>query len=157
MTDEPGFTPAHVIRPVSRRILAAGIAGLTGATMIGTLWATEPAALPTRTRLAFAGLIVVGLSWAVLAGWSLVRRPLFAADRVAGAWLAVVFSAGTALATALIAGLPAVVPGLLTTAVAIMLLVRARAWRDRLRSQVAALEGERGQAEDQSGPHGHPQ
>ncbi|WP_430785607.1 hypothetical protein [Actinoplanes sp. G11-F43] len=147
MTDEPGFTPEQVIRPVSRRIVAAGIAGLTGATLIGTLWATEPGALPGRTRAAFAGLILVGLSWAVLAGWALVRRPLFAVDRVAGAWLATVFSAATALVSGVIAGPLAALPGLLMTTVAIVLLVRARAWRDRLRSQVAALEGDRGQAQ----------
>ncbi|SDS99461.1 hypothetical protein [Actinoplanes derwentensis] len=139
MTDEPGFTAEHVIRPVSRRILAAGIAGLAGATTIGALWATEPGSLPTRTQAAFAGLIVVGLTWAGLAAWTLVRRPLFAADRVIGAWLAIVFSAATAVFSGVIAGPFAALPGLLLAVVAVVLLVRARAWRDRLRSQVATL------------------
>ncbi|HWS31582.1 MAG TPA: hypothetical protein VN408_02440 [Actinoplanes sp.] len=137
MSEQPGFTPEQVIRPVSRGIVAAGIAGLTGATMIAVLWATEPGTLPTRTRAAFAGLIVIGLSWTVLALWSLLRRPLFAADRVIGARLAVVFSAATALVSAVIAGPLAGLPGLLLTAGAVLLLVRARAWRDRLRSQAA--------------------
>ncbi|GAA1654390.1 hypothetical protein [Actinoplanes couchii] len=136
MTEQPGFTPDDVIRPVSRRILAAGIAGLTGATTIGALWATEPGSLPTRTQAAFAGLIVIGLTWAALAAWTLARRPLFAADRVIGAWLGIVFSTATAVFSAVVAGPLAAVPGLLLTVVALVLLLRARAWRDRLRSQI---------------------
>lgn len=137
MSEQPGFTPDQVIRPASRGIVAAGIAGLTGATMIAVLWATEPGTLPTRTRSAFAGLIVIGLSWTVLALWSLRRRPLFAADRVIGAYLAVAFSATTTLVSVVLAGPLAGLPGLLLTTAAVILLVRARAWRDRLRSQAA--------------------
>jgi hypothetical protein len=141
MTDEPGYPPGRVIRPVRRPLLAAGIAGLAGATMLASLWATEP--LPARTRTAFAGLIVIGLSWAVLAVWALVRRPLFAEDRVIAAGLAVVFTTATTVVTAVVAGPLAAGPGLLTAAVAIVLLVRARAHRSWLLSQVAALERQR--------------
>ncbi|GIF42464.1 hypothetical protein [Actinoplanes xinjiangensis] len=145
MTEEPGYRPEQLIRPVSRGLLAAGIAGFTGSALIATLWATEPASLPTRTRWAFAGLIVVGLAWAALAAWTLWRRPLFAVDRVIAGRLAVVFTTATTLVTVVVAGPLAAGPGLLMIAVAVVVLVRARACRDRLRSQIAALEGHGGQ------------
>jgi hypothetical protein len=146
VNDEPGYTPDQVIRRVPRTLLAAGIAGLAGATALVTLWATEPERLPTRTAAAFAGLIVIGLSWAVLAGWTLVKRPLFAAERVAAGRLAVVFTTASTLVTAMIGGPLAAGPGLLLIIAAVIVLVRARAYRDRLRSQVAALERQRGEA-----------
>jgi hypothetical protein len=146
MNDEPGYTPDQVIRRVPRALLAAGIAGTAGATAIATLWATEPGSLPTRTAAAFAGLIVIGLAWAVLAGWTLVKRPVFAAERVIAGRLAVVFTTATTLVTALIGGPLAAGPGLLLSIAAVVVLVRARAYRDRLRSQVAALEGQRREA-----------
>ncbi|WP_433797344.1 hypothetical protein [Actinoplanes sp. CA-252034] len=145
MSEEPGYRPEQLIRPVSRGLLAAGIAGFTGAALIATLWATEPGRLPTRTAGAFAGLILVGLTWAALAAWTAWRRPLFAADRVIAGRLAVVFTTASTLVTAMIAGPWAAGPGLLTIAAATIVLARARAYRDRLRSQVAALEGEGGQ------------
>jgi hypothetical protein len=141
--EEPGYRPDEIIRPVSRGLLAAGIAGFTGAALIASLWATEPGSLPTRTQWAFAGLIFVGLAWAVLAAWTSWKRPLFADDRVIAGRLAVVFTAATALVIALIAGPLAAGPGLLMVAVAVIMLVRARSYRDRLRSQIAALERQR--------------
>ena len=75
---------------VRRRLgyLAVGLAGLIGAGLIGTLWATEPA-LPAHTVAGFALLMLVGLGWAGFAGWALTRRaPLYAADRVLSAWIA---------------------------------------------------------------------
>jgi hypothetical protein len=148
MNDEPGYTPEQVIRRVPRALLAAGIAGLAGATAIATLWATEPGRLPTRTAAAFAGLIVIGLSWAVLAGWTLLKRPVFAAERVAAGTLAVVFTTASTLVTAVIGGPLAAGPGLLLITVAMIVLVRARAYRGRLRSQIAALEGQRREPQD---------
>ncbi|MFC4068378.1 hypothetical protein [Actinoplanes subglobosus] len=130
---------------MSRGLLAAGIAGFTGAGLIATLWATEPGSLPTRTAAAFAGLIFVGLAWAVLAAWTSWKRPLFADDRVIAGRLAVVFTTVTTLVTGIVAGPLAAGPGLLMIAAAVVVLVRARAYRDRLRSQVAALERQRGQ------------
>ncbi|GIE77087.1 hypothetical protein Aph02nite_30370 [Actinoplanes philippinensis] len=140
MTEEPGYRPEQLIRPVPRPLVAAGIAGFTGALMIAALWATEPGSLPARTRWGFAGLILIGLCWAALAAWTLWRRPLFAVDRVVAGWLAVVFTSVTTLFTAILATPWAAVPGLLTTAAAIVVLVRARAHRDQLRSHLAALE-----------------
>ncbi|MFD1373010.1 hypothetical protein [Actinoplanes sichuanensis] len=133
------------MRRVSRGLLAAGIAGFTGSALIATLWATEPGRLPTRTAWAFAGLIFVGLAWAALAAWTAWKRPLFADDRVIAGWLAVVFTTATTLVTAVVAGPLVAGPGLLMITAAVIVLVRARAYRDRLRSQVAALERQRGQ------------
>ncbi|MFI6576336.1 transmembrane transport protein [Nocardiopsis sp. NPDC050513] len=88
------------------RHLAVGLAGACGAALVAVLWATEPHPLPVRTQVAFAGLVAVGLAWAVFSGWVLTRRrPLFARDRVLGARLAlavtvVTGAAGTALAAA---------------------------------------------------------
>jgi hypothetical protein len=143
MTDEPGYTPDQVIRRAPRALLAAGIAGLAGATVIATLWATEPERLPTRTAAAFAGLIVIGLAWAVLAAWTLVKRPVFATERVIAGRLAVVFTTTSTLVTGMVGGPLAAGPGLLLITAAVMVLVRALAYRNRLRSQIAALEGQR--------------
>jgi hypothetical protein len=98
----PDEVQARLNAPLSlrRRVgyLAVGLAGLTGSALTGVLWATEPG-LPTRTRIAFAVLVAIGLWWAVFAGWAVTRRvPLFALDRVVaaglgvGAWL--IFSVG---------------------------------------------------------------
>jgi hypothetical protein len=97
MTERPRHGPEHILRGLSlpRRVgqLAAGLGGLVTATIVGLLWATEPGELPPRTRIAFAAVIGIGMTWAGFAGWALARRPLFAVDRVIGAWLAVAFSA----------------------------------------------------------------
>jgi hypothetical protein len=98
----PDEVLARLAAPLSlrRRVgyLAVGLAGLTGSALISLLWATEPG-LPQRTRAAFAALVVIGLWWAVFAGWAVTRRvPLFALDRVVAGWLGVgawlVFTAG---------------------------------------------------------------
>jgi hypothetical protein len=151
MTEQPGYPAERVLHGLSlrRRIGAviAGLGGLADATMIGTLWATEPAPLPVRTRFAFAGLMAVGLAWAAFATWVLVRRPLFAVDRVVAAALACGFSALTTIAAIAVAsarsGPPAALAaaglGLALTAVAAVLLVRARRYRARLLAQEREL------------------
>ncbi|MGV9268305.1 transmembrane transport protein [Kitasatospora sp. NPDC003701] len=129
--------------------LAVGLAGLCGAGLIGVLWATEPGGLPARTGIAFAVLIAIGLSWAAFVGWVLARRrPLFAADRVVGGWIALAActattAAGVALAAvrgAAGAALGAGLVGGLLTAAAAALLVRARARRAALLRLREALE-----------------
>ncbi|MDT0306904.1 transmembrane transport protein [Streptomyces sp. DSM 44917] len=124
------------------RHVAVGLAGGCGAALIALLWATEPGPLPLRTRVAFGGLIAVGLAWAAFAGWVLSRRrPLFARDRVLGARLALVVStatgvAGTALAAVRGTGaagvLAAASAGALLVAAAGVLLARARSRRREL-------------------------
>jgi hypothetical protein len=107
MTERPGYGPEHIMRGLSlpRRVghLVAGLGGLTTAAVVGLLWATEPGVLPVRTRIAFAAVIGIGVTWAGFAGWALARRPLFAVDRVIGAWLAVTFSSLIALGMVTIA------------------------------------------------------
>ena len=107
MTEHPGYGPEHIMRGLSlpRRVgyLVAGLGGLATAAVVVVLWTTEPGVLPLRTRIAFATVIGIGLTWAGFAGWALARRPLFAIDRVIASWLAVAFSALVALATVAIA------------------------------------------------------
>ncbi|MCZ7462317.1 transmembrane transport protein [Streptomyces sp. WMMC940] len=123
------------------RHVAVGLAGGGGAALIAVLWATEPDPLPARTQLAFAGLVVVGLAWAGFAGWVLSRRrPLFARDRVLGASLALGATAVTAVAGTVLAAvrgtaadvLATAVGGVVLTAAAVLVLVRARSRRREL-------------------------
>ncbi|KNE82323.1 MULTISPECIES: hypothetical protein [Streptomyces] len=108
------------------RHLAVGLGGGCGAALIAVLWATEPHALPLRTRAAFAGLIAIGLAWAGFAGWVLGRRrPLFARDRVLAARLALVATAVTGVAGTALAAVRATTAGVLVTALAGVLLVTA--------------------------------
>lgn len=83
---------ARLDAPLSLRrrlgYLAVLLAGLTGAGLAGSLWATEPG-LPPHTAAAFALLVLAGLGWAGFAGWALSRRaPLYARDRVVAGWVA---------------------------------------------------------------------
>lgn len=107
------MTPDDVIArldaPLSlrRRILyvTVALAGLLGSGLVGLLWATEPA-LPPRTAIAFACLVVIGLAWAVFGTWAVTRRaPLFARDRVLAGWLGLaawlVFAAAALIITTL--------------------------------------------------------
>ncbi|WP_017597386.1 hypothetical protein [Nocardiopsis lucentensis] len=123
------------------RYVAVGLAGGCGAVLIAVLWATEPQPLPTRTQIAFAGLIAIGLAWAAFAGWVLSRRrPLFARDRVLGGWLALVATlvtgvAGTALAV--VRAAPAVALGAALVGACLVIaagtaLLRARSRRREL-------------------------
>ncbi|GGK81972.1 hypothetical protein [Mangrovihabitans endophyticus] len=104
----PNEILARLEAPLSlrRRVgyVAVGLAGLTGSALISLLWATEPA-LPPRTKVAFAVLVAIGLSWVAVAGWAVTRRtPLFARDRVIAAWLGtgawLVFAVGSLILAA---------------------------------------------------------
>ncbi|MDH2391132.1 transmembrane transport protein [Streptomyces sp. HNM0663] len=127
---------------VSRmRHMAVGLAGGCIAALIAVLWATEPHPLPARTQAAFAGLIAIGLAWAVFAGWALSRRrPLFAWDRVLGARIAFVTTlvtgvAGTALAAAragVAEALATALAGVVLVAAAGLVLIRAQSRRREL-------------------------
>jgi membrane associated rhomboid family serine protease len=131
----------EVSLPTRMRYVAVGLAGLCAAALITLLWATEPQPLPGRTQAAFAGLIAVGLAWAVLAAWTLAaRRPLFARDRVLAARLALAATTlttavGTAVAAVRATGLVALATALAggaLAAVAAVLLARARRHRSEL-------------------------
>jgi hypothetical protein len=152
MTEQPGYAPDRVLRGISlpRRIGYAFVClgGLTGAALIATLWLTEPAPLPMRTQLAFAALVAVGLTWAAFSAWALVRRPLFALDRVITATLAVCFSTLTTIGTVAVAAarsstagvLTAAAVGLTLIAAAMAMLIRARAYRAALMARKHELE-----------------
>lgn len=120
--------------------LAAGVA-------LASLWITEPS-LPTRTQIAFAVMLAIALSWCVFAIWALRnRRVLYARHRVVSARMAtlfcLVFSAG-AFALALIGDVGSAylagLLGLLMTAVALTLLIRAHRHHDDLRLRRSELE-----------------
>ncbi|MET8322221.1 hypothetical protein [Micromonospora sp. NPDC005189] len=154
MTESPRYSPDDIVRGLSlpRRVglLLAGLGGLAAAATIGLLWATEPGELPLRTRIAFTAMIGIGIAWAGFAGWALARRPLFAVDRVIAAWLAVTFSALTALGMVTVAVTRASTAGILAggglgvtlTVVASMMLARARAYRRALLARRHELERE---------------
>jgi hypothetical protein len=121
--------------------VAVGLAGGCGAAVLAVLWATEPHALPPRTRVAFAGLIAVGLAWAVFAGWVLSRRrPLFARDRVLSARIALAATSVTSLTGVALAAarggtadlVATAAGGVVLTGAATLALVRARHRRREL-------------------------
>ncbi|MEU3048033.1 MULTISPECIES: transmembrane transport protein [unclassified Streptomyces] len=123
------------------RHMAVGLAGGCEAAVIAVLWATEPNVLPARTQAAFAGLIAIGLAWAVFAGWVLSRRrPLFARDRVLAARIALAATVVTALAGVALAAVrgstadlvATAAGGVVFTAAAMLTLVRARRRRREL-------------------------
>lgn len=152
MTEGPGYGSDQIVRQLGlrRRLghVAAGLGGLTGATLVGMLWATEPAGLPTRTQFAFAALIVIGLAWAARSALALFRRPLFAIDRLMAAWMALVSSTLMTLGLVVIASARTSVAGLVaagTLGLALIVaagavLVRARAYRATLLAHRHRLE-----------------
>jgi hypothetical protein len=168
MRDQPGYTVEHITRGASllRRVgyLVAGMGGLAGATLVGGLWATEPAPLPVRTQLAFAMVVVVGLVWAGFAAWALARRPLFALDRIVAGTLALTFSALTtagAVALAVTRGSVALLliaagVGSGLTALSAVILVRARIHRAALVARLRDLERGRPAGDHQSPAHEGP-
>lgn len=127
--------------------LVALLGGLTGAALVGLLWATEPG-LPPRTRVAFAVLVAIGLAWAGYGGWALTRRgPLYALDRLIAAWLALGATGLITVGVVVVATLrhrvePALflVTGVLLSA-AVVNLVRARARRAALLRRKRELGG----------------
>ncbi|MEV4723144.1 hypothetical protein [Micromonospora humida] len=156
MTERPSYGPDDVMRGLSlpRRVglLVVGLGGLTAAVTIGLLLATEPGALPLRTRIAFVAMIGVGMAWTGFAGWALARRPLFAVDRVIAARLAVTFSVLMTVGMVTVAVMRAGPVGVLTvgglgvalTVVAGVLLARARAYRRTLLARWHELERQNG-------------
>jgi hypothetical protein len=139
--EEPTLPADAVLARISFRgrvrYAAAGLAGLTMALLVASLWATEQE-LPVRTHLAFAAIVVAGLVWAGFACWALLRSPLFARDRVVAGTLAVVFSgvaaAGMVTVTALQGRgvLMAVATGAVFVAGSVALLANARRRRAEL-------------------------
>jgi uncharacterized membrane protein YfcA len=105
-----------------------------------SLWLTEPY-LPIRTHVAFALLVLINFGWSVFCAWVLTRRKILyglqavIAGRLATLWTAV-FTVGSLIAGASsghsAAGLMAAGCGLVLLAIAVAMLIRARARRDDL-------------------------
>ena len=122
---------------------------LAMAAVIGSLWATETA-LPLRTQIAFAAMLVISLSWAVLFGSTLLRRRVFlAAHRLHASRLAVAFTGTFTAGMLLLAmmdaelrttGLSAAALGALMLIVATVMLVRASRRVNELVEQRRRLE-----------------
>lgn len=121
-------------RPERIRYVGLLVVSFAVSSLVATLWATEPS-LPLRTHVAFGGLVLLGLSWAAVAGFILTRRrPLYAGDRVLATGMAVaatVVIGGATTALAVVRGSTkalafAVALGLLTILTALVLHVRAR-------------------------------
>ncbi|GAB3955552.1 transmembrane transport protein [Streptomyces sparsus] len=143
---EPALSPARRMRA-----LVALLAGLGGAVFLTTLWWTEPAPLPDRTRLAFGLFTVVCLAWAGFGAWTLTRRaPLFATQRVVAAWIGVVASTASAVVAMAVATQRGVGTGVALTAgglfvaSALVLAVRAHLRRAALVRRMRELTGGEG-------------
>jgi len=124
------------------------LASLAGVGVIVALLVTEPA-LPARTRIAFALIIAIGLSWAAFATWVLARRHvMLAGHHVVAARMAVAFTSLFTLGGSIIAAVAGkrdtaytiVGVGLTMLTVAIVRLVRARRRVAALSKRRAALE-----------------
>jgi len=111
--------------------LLLGAATMTA--IVSALLLTEPA-LPRRTSVALAVMVVIGLSWVGFAGWVLARkRILLGKDRVVAGRLAVAFTSVFVLGSVAVGGITgapsafaAAALGLLMAGVAAWLLIRAR-------------------------------
>lgn len=114
-----------------------------------SLLMTEPN-LPARTRVPLGVMVVIGLAWAAFAIGVLLRRRAVLANReiIAGRMsvaFSALFTAGAMFAGYYIRGVPwtpAVGDGLILTAIAVALLVRAHVRRASLRALRARLEAE---------------
>lgn len=152
----PGRSPAGVLAALDTelsrrdriRYVLVLLASLTVTGLVGTLWATEPE-LPLRTHLAFGGLVTLGVAWMAVTGYVLSRRrPLYATDRVLATGMAVtatvlVGAASTTVAVLRAGALTSVTVGAVSATLAgaaIILHVRARAWRRRLLERRRELE-----------------
>jgi hypothetical protein len=115
---------------------------------IGSLWLTEPS-LPVRTHIAFAAILVIGLSWVAYAIWVLTRRHvLLAAHRIVAARMGVAFSAAFLVGFAALgywgpnarAGYGAAGTGFVMFAIAVAILRSARSRFDELMERRRLLE-----------------
>jgi hypothetical protein len=129
------------------------VASLAMTVVVASLWLTEPV-LPTRARVAFALMTLIGLSWAAFAVWVLTtRRVLSGRDSVVAGRMAVVFTM-TFVIGALTVGYmgggnapyAAATMGLGLLAAAISLLVRAHRRVARLTARRETLERELGRS-----------
>ncbi|MGH8082268.1 MAG: hypothetical protein ACREP7_16960 [Lysobacter sp.] len=150
-----GELPDRLRRLLERELSPAARAGYLALLLVASfasaalvsLWITEPS-LPARTHAAFALLLAINLSWSAFAVWALRhRRVLYARHRLVSTRLAsafcAIFSLGAfALAAAggIGAGWLAGCLGVAMTALALILMVRARRHYTGLQQRRETLE-----------------
>jgi hypothetical protein len=129
-----------------------GLSGVASATVCGSLVITEPATVPPATRAALAGLALIGLSWAALAGVVLRRGSINAAVHgLAGAKMGFAFTLAATIGIALLSlakgaskpmpvGVLLLVAAPLVLATAVLIAELIRLSELRLRRDVLASE-----------------
>jgi hypothetical protein len=145
--DQPGISVAamqdRMAAQLSRRARLGHVLLLLAATAmtgtIGSLWITEPA-IPRRTHLAFAVMVLIGVSWAVYAVWVLTRRRvLLGQHRVVAGRMAVTFCAIFTVGCAVVALSGAGRPAWAASAVGAVMLLISTALLAQARRAVADL------------------
>jgi membrane associated rhomboid family serine protease len=117
--------------------------GLTSAAMtvvVMSLWLTEPA-LPSRTRIAFAVLSVIGLGWLMFSIWVLrSKHVLLSKQRVVAGRLAVCFT-GLFLVGSVILGMTASLQAAWSAAImgVAFFVVATVLWRRAVHAHAALL------------------
>ena len=143
---------AELAAPSRIRYLLLLLTSLSSSSVVAALLLTE-ATLPLRTQVAFALVLMFGLSWAVFAGWVLTRRRvLLARHRVFAARMAVVFTSLYTLGAFVVGNwtpagrywLAAAGSGAIMLAAAIVLLIHAQ-------RRVTSLDRRRLELEQQLG------
>lgn len=133
----------HDISSTSRlRAVAAVIGGVGMAVTLALLWITEPAPLPGRTAVAFAVMIVIGLSWTAHGVWVIAnRRPLYARDSIVAGRMATGFAAlFTVAAVAISSGQGTPPIGIALAVGLVMVAAGITVWRTGVRRRVRLLE-----------------
>lgn len=142
---------AELTLPPRLGYVALMLFALSMTAVVTALWITEPV-LPMRTRMAFAVLSLLGISWAIFAAWVLTRRrALLAHHRIVAGRMAVAFTTvfllgalAAGVATGRSAPYAAAAMGVVLLAGAIFMLARARRLSARLTERRDALQRELG-------------
>jgi hypothetical protein len=142
---------AELSLPPRLGYLALLLLALSMTALVTALWVTEPA-LPARVQVAFATMILIGISWVTFASWVLThRRTLLARHGVVAGWMAVVFTSvflfgalGVGVTKGGSAPYAAAAMGGVLLAGAIAMLVRARREFARLTERRDALQRDLG-------------
>jgi len=140
---------AELSLPSRLGYVALLLAALTMTTVVGTLWATEPA-LPPRTQLAFGAIVAIGSSWVAFALRVLThRRVLLARHRIVAGRMAVTFTSFFVLAALALGATTggsgpykAAAVGIVMLAAAVVVLVHAHRSFDRLAARRDVLRRE---------------
>jgi hypothetical protein len=142
---------AELSLPPRLGYVALLLLALSMTALVTALWVTEPA-LPARVQVAFATMILIGISWVTFASWVLThRRTLLARHGVVAGWMAVVFTSvflvgalGVGVTKGGSAPYAAAAMGGVLLAGAMGMLVRARRVFARLTERRDALQREIG-------------